>query len=382
MVTDVVVVGAGYAGVMAANRLVSKGDGRVRVTVVNPRAEFVERIRLHQLAAGTGDAVAPLASVLDPRVGLRISAVTRIVGNSVPLPDGGELGFDRLVYAVGSRSAVREQAHTVGDLAGAQRLRRRLRELDAGDPVTVVGAGLTGVETAAEIAESHPHLAVRLLSAGPIGGGLPERGRRRVRARLRRLGVEVRTGVRAERVGSDSVDLDDGTALPSACTVWAGAFEVPDLARTSGLPVDAAGRLRTDESLVCVERPDIVGVGDAVAPPRRVAAHLRMSCQAAIPLGATGADTVLAQIDGRAPEPLSIGMVLQCISLGRRGGYVQTVRADDSARRWAVRGRLGASVKEQICRGTLRYIRSGDYRWAGGPRAGLDETDTGARVPS
>lgn len=380
MVASVVVIGAGYAGVMAANRLVSRGGGRVRVTVVNPRVEFVERIRLHQLTAATADAVVPLTEVLDPLVALRISTVTRIAEKSVLLADGSELGFDRLVYAVGSRSTVREHAHTVGDLEGARRLRRRLRELPGGATVTVVGAGLTGIETAAEIAEAYPGVAVRLLSAGPIGGGLPDRGQRRVTVRLQRLGVEVRTGVRAERVGSDSVELDDGTVLASACTVWAAAFEVPELARTSGLPVDGAGRLRTDESLACVERPDIVGVGDAVAPPERVAAHLRMSCQAAIPLGATGADTVLALVDGRVPAPLSIGMVLQCVSLGRGAGYVQTVRADDTSRRWAIGGRPAATVKEQICRGTLRYIRRGDYRWATGPRVTLPEP--GAKVLS
>ncbi|MGO4205460.1 hypothetical protein AB4Z09_27740 [Rhodococcus sp. TAF43] len=52
--THVVVVGAGYAGGMAANRVASAGISDVVVTVINPRWEFVERIRLHQYAAGSG----------------------------------------------------------------------------------------------------------------------------------------------------------------------------------------------------------------------------------------------------------------------------------------------------------------------------------------
>lgn len=50
----VVVLGGGYAGTLAANRLQARAD--VEVTLVNPRPQFVERIRLHQLVAGTSAA--------------------------------------------------------------------------------------------------------------------------------------------------------------------------------------------------------------------------------------------------------------------------------------------------------------------------------------
>ena len=53
--TEVVVIGGGYAGVMAANRLTQRDD--VAVTLINPRPAFVERIRLHQLVGGSHDAV-------------------------------------------------------------------------------------------------------------------------------------------------------------------------------------------------------------------------------------------------------------------------------------------------------------------------------------
>jgi NADH:quinone reductase (non-electrogenic) len=49
--TEVVVVGGGYAGVMAANRLTQRGD--LTVTLINPHPTFVERIRLHQLVGGS-----------------------------------------------------------------------------------------------------------------------------------------------------------------------------------------------------------------------------------------------------------------------------------------------------------------------------------------
>ncbi|EFE66160.1 oxidoreductase [Streptomyces viridosporus ATCC 14672] len=53
--THVVVIGGGYAGVMAANRLRLRDD--VTVTLINPRPDFVHRVRLHQLVGGSDDAV-------------------------------------------------------------------------------------------------------------------------------------------------------------------------------------------------------------------------------------------------------------------------------------------------------------------------------------
>ncbi|MFD0885820.1 FAD-dependent oxidoreductase, partial [Streptosporangium algeriense] len=72
----VVVIGGGYAGTLAANRL------RVRpgidITLVNPRPEFVERIRLHQLAAGTGEATTGYDTLLGAGVRLVVDSATRI----------------------------------------------------------------------------------------------------------------------------------------------------------------------------------------------------------------------------------------------------------------------------------------------------------------
>lgn len=74
--THVVVIGGGYAGVMAANRLTRRDD--VAVTLVNPRETFVERIRLHQLVGGSDDAVVDYRQVLADSVRLVVDTVTRI----------------------------------------------------------------------------------------------------------------------------------------------------------------------------------------------------------------------------------------------------------------------------------------------------------------
>ncbi|MFT4088417.1 MAG: FAD-dependent oxidoreductase, partial [Gordonia sp. (in: high G+C Gram-positive bacteria)] len=86
----IVVVGAGYAGAIAANRLDRK-VAAAQITVVNPRDEFVERIRLHESIAGTGEAVRPLRDMLRPGVSLTVDAVEKIGDGVVQLSGGGSL---------------------------------------------------------------------------------------------------------------------------------------------------------------------------------------------------------------------------------------------------------------------------------------------------
>ncbi|MEU7145951.1 FAD-dependent oxidoreductase [Nocardia sp. NPDC046473] len=377
--THVVVVGAGYAGVMAANRLAAVGQSDVRVTVVNPRPEFVERIRLHEHAAGGASAVQERRGLLHRDVRLRVATVDEIAARSVRLDDGAALDFDYLLYAVGSTAAQgppgAEYACSIADLAGADSLRGQLPRLSAGARVVVIGGGLTGIETAAEIAYRYPSLVVELVSQS-VAGWLPESSRASIEGKLAKAGVRLRTGVRVTGIRPDGVVTDTGL-LPSDCTVWAGSFGVPDLALRSGLPVAADGRLRTDDTLVCVDHGRIVGVGDAVAPPRHVGEHLRMSCQAAIPMGAHGADTVLALIRGERPEPLSLGLAGQAISLGRRDGFIQATHRDDSARGFVLSGRVAAVVKERVCRFTVASMRfSRAYRWLPGPTPTVPEPNS------
>jgi NADH:ubiquinone reductase (H+-translocating) len=371
---DVVVVGAGYAGVTAANRLARHPE--VAVTVVNPRAVFVERTRLHQVAAGSGSATHNLADLLHPRASLRVATAERIEPDAVTLTDGTALRCDAVVYAVGSGPATSavpgmERAFSVSDLESATALHTALAELPAHAPVVVVGGGFTGIEAAAELASEHPGADYSLV--GDPGAGFPDGTRQYVNRTLDSFGIDVRPRVHATRLTEDAVLLDDGTAIPAALVVWAGGFSVPDLARRSELPVDASGRLRVDAGLQSADGTAVVGVGDAVTVAGRD--HIRMSCQAAMPLGAHGADTVWEILQGRSPSTLSLRFVAQCLSLGRGRGAVQFTARDDSPSAFSLRGRVVAPVKESILRGTIlsmrRQARGRDLRSAEGQGCGL-----------
>ena len=358
--TRVVVIGGGYAGVIAANHLRLRPD--VDITLVNPRPDFVERIRLHQRVTGSDDALVSYAEILGPGIELVVDAATRIdpAGRRVLLFDGAPLHYDYLIYAVGSGSAqsaipgVDEFAYPIAELEQAQRLGAALDDLHYGAPVCVVGAGPTGIETAAELAEQGR--TVTLVCGSVLGPYLSTGGRRSVARRLRRLGVEIVDGPGATvtAVAADAVTLQDGRRLPSFVTIWTAGFGVPDLATRSGLRTDAVGRLLTDETLTSVDDERIVAAGDAAAPSGE---PLRMSCQAAIPLGAQAANTVLARIAGDRPSPIDQAFTGQCISLGRGAGIIQLAHKNDTAMPLYISGRAAAQLKEAVCKGTVAGMR-------------------------
>lgn len=241
--------------------------------------------------------------------------------------------------------------------------------------MTVIGAGLTGIETASELAGQH---RVTLVCGGVLGPSLSPAGRRSVSKWLRRLGVDVLETALVREVRADAVELADGAVLSSAVTAWTAGFGVPELAARSGLSTDRLGRLLTDETLTSVDDVRIVAAGDAAAPSGQ---PLRMSCQAAGPLGVQAANTVLSRIAGTAPAALSQAFVGQCISLGRSYGTLQLARTDDTPVNAVLGGRITASLKEAICKGTVWSIRReaakpGSYFWLkGGKRPEQRATD-------
>ncbi|MET9732112.1 FAD-dependent oxidoreductase [Streptomyces sp. NPDC006458] len=367
---QVLVIGGGYAGVMAANRLTQRDD--LRVTLINPRPNFVHRIRLHQVATGKPEAVVDYAQVLSDRVHRVVDTVTRIdaAGRKVTLAEGGSADYDYLIYAVGSSSGdpevpgAAEFAHPAATLEEAQRLCSVLDSTSATAAVTVVGAGPFGIEFAGELAEAGRR--VTLVCGGVLGPYLHPRVRRTFAKRLARLGVRVLEGpeTRVTSVSRDAVRLADGRELASDVTVWAAGFGVPDLATRSGLSTDTHGRLLTDETLTSMDDSRIIAAGDAVAPSDL---PLRMSCQAANPLGAHAADTVLSRLDGKQPALIDVGFFGMCISVGQ-AATVQLASKDDRANGFSIGGFLGWKVKRTSFPILLRHLahearKPGSYSW-------------------
>jgi len=276
------------------------------------------------------------------------------VARTVELEDG-LLGYDDLVLAVGSGAdfhgvpGAAEHALPVAGLAGATAIAARLDEGTV-RRVTVVGGGLTGTETAAELAGSRPSLEVSLVTAGSPGDGLSPRGRDHLRRSLRARAVTVHEDRRVLGVGGDAVTLEGGDHLPTDLTVWAAGFRAPDLLRDAGLAVDARGRVVVDDLLRPAGHPGIHVAGDAAAAPGPGGSSSRMSCQTGLPMGVHAGTSLARSLRGGEPRPIRLRYVWQNVGLGRTDGVTQFTAADDRPLDRVLTGRASASFKEVIAR--------------------------------
>ncbi|WP_262506027.1 NAD(P)/FAD-dependent oxidoreductase [Streptomyces sp. TRM68367] len=211
----VVVIGGGYAGTLATNRLRMRAD--VDITLAHPRPKFVERIRLHQFVTRTGDATIDYGTLLGQGIQLVVDSATRIdnTARTVQLASGRTLDYDYVIYAAGSTAATLSEvpgavefAWPIAEFESAQRLRARLEELALDAPVTVVGGGLTGIETAAELAEQGR--AVTLVCGRALAPTLSAPGRRDIAKWLTWHGVIVLEAGVVTEVRPDAVALADG----------------------------------------------------------------------------------------------------------------------------------------------------------------------------
>lgn len=353
----VVILGGGYAGLLCALRLAWQARGRAAITLVSASGHFVERVRLHQRVAGQSLVVRELASMVkDTGITLKLGRATRVDPRGEVLVEGDRVPFDRLVVALGSQvdvdrvPGVREHARTL-DAGSAAELAEKLPAIAARQGrLVVVGGGLTGIESATELAESHPGLQVTLLSSSPLGENLSEAGRAYLNAALSRLGVTVQQG-EVRRIRAEAVELSDRSMPFDAC-VWAGGFVVPSVVRESGLPVNARGQVLVDPYLRALGHENICVVGDAACVVEPLA-PMGMGCKSAMPMGAHVGENLARLARGLPEQPFDYLEPAVCISLGRKDGLLQPIRSDGSPAQWVLTGRPAAWVKEGIVRATV-----------------------------
>ncbi|XUZ24770.1 NAD(P)/FAD-dependent oxidoreductase [Streptomyces sp. RMIT01] len=361
----VVVIGAGYSGATAAGRLARRlRDEDVSITLVNAEPDFVERVRLHQLAVGQPLRPRPLdAMFAGTGVTLRLGRVTGIDVDrrtvTVTGASGAEgpqdLAYDTLVHALGSAwntqgvPGTTEHAYEIAGRDGALRLRDRLAALAPGSPVTVVGGGLTGVEAATELAETRPDLAVSLVARGGLGDWLSARGARHLRKVFAGLRITAHEHTTVTAVHADRVTTTRGD-IPAAVTLWTTGFAVHPIARATTLETGDTGQIVVDATMRSVSHPDVYAIGDAALVAGPGDKPLRMSCASGVPTAWQAADAIAARLTGAKLPTVSARYYNQCISLGRKDGLIQYVTADDRAVSAALTGRPAALYKELVCK--------------------------------
>jgi len=349
MSARILILGGGYAGRIAAARLARAGH---RVILVDARGQNVQRIALHLHAVRGASVTRPLAPPLE-RAGVQVvrGRAVEVREGEVRLQDGRRLAGDRVVLALGSRTrplADSQDVHEIGNLEGAARLRASLEELRGGR-VVVVGGGLTGLELASELGLRRPDLQVHLMAATALDQAFSASGASRIRTRLGATGVILHQGVRATAADGAGVQSSAGPLRADRVVCCAG-MEAPELARDSGLPVDASGRVWVGPDLRVEGTEGLFAAGDAARV--RSLAWLGRACATALPMGAHVAATVDADLRGASPPPFAFAYMLRCVQLG--GGAALVQRTDARGRpTWSLGGPLAGLTKQLL----YRYVQ-------------------------
>lgn len=323
----VVIVGGNLAGLSAARRL----SGELDVTLVDP-GDYCEWLpNIHELVSGTKEPDSlriPLATVLE-RCGHRFlrDSVTHLEtdqGRAV-LASGRVLPFDRCIVAVGGVNndagvpGAEGRALPFKSVRDAHAVHTRLCELvDDGERrgVTVVGAGLEGMEVLGEILRGFQRhrslLDIHVVEAGErLLPDAPARVDKGIRKASRPFPVKFHTATRVAEVGVDRVKLDDGHELDSALTIWTGGNRAHPRLREWGLApsgVDAP----VDEELRSRECEKVFVVGDAADTGQ----DLQKQAYHAMAMGEQAAANAQAELQGLPTQAFQPAPKPQLISFG------------------------------------------------------------------
>lgn len=345
--TRVLVIGSGFAGLWAALGAARRLDqlavppGTVDITVLSDKPFHDIRVRNYE--ADLSACRIPLADVLDPAGVAHVTAnVTGIDAGArkVTSSSGQTYRYDRLVLAAGSRlvkpdvPGLREFGFDVDTYDGAIRLQHHLNKLADG-PVTaaaatvvVVGAGLTGIETACEMPSRLRALFVGrsvtpqvvLVDHNPfVGSDMGSSARPVIEQALADNGVETRTAVSVAKISASGVSLSSGEHLAAATVVWCAGMRANSL--TGQLPVtrDRLGRVEVDDYLRVVGVPAVFAAGD-VALAEVDDEHVSvMSCQHGRPMGRYAGYNVISDLFGEPLLAFRIPWYVTVLDLGPAG---------------------------------------------------------------
>jgi NADH dehydrogenase FAD-containing subunit len=353
---DIAILGAGYAGLMAALRVGAGEDRSLKIALINDCDQFVERIRLQESIARSVPSRIPAISTL-----LRGTGIDLIIGHIVELDAATrklrvahacgdrEITFTRALYALGSRTDVDTvpgvSAHTYrldpGDDPHAAAALRAALESTANPTrrIVVVGGGATAIEAAGEIKARWPEAEVTLVARSRCGGFKGDASvERALHAELTGYGVRIVDHAAVVEVRPHEVMTTAGASLPFHVCVWSGGTAAGPLARAAGLATDPRGRIFVDPMLRSISHPAIFVAGDAAHPVAPTGAPYRPSVFAALTTGAFAAEMMSTrEADVR---PFSFSTYGQGISVGRRGvGFL--AYPDDRKRLFLIGGRTG-----------------------------------------
>jgi NADH dehydrogenase len=348
----VVIIGSGFAGLTALNRLAKAG---MRITLVDRNSYSTFQPLLYQVATAgltSADVAYPTwTAVHKTHTEFRKGEVTSVDTDArqVLLADGAVLEYDYLVIATGVGAAffgvegaeehsfsmyTRRDAIILRDRLMAELEKRSVAGHESDLGITIVGGGATGVEMAGTLAElrnialpaSFPAIdpkrfCVTLVELGPVllapfSPNLREYAKRE----LIKRGVDVRLDTKIERVESHGVRLADGSTLNSDLTVWAAGISGPEWLGKLDLPIGRGGRVLTGPDLMVSGHSRIFAAGDIGIIDGQPLPQL---AQPAIQQGRHVADQIRRIEAGKPTQPFSYKDKGIMATIGHRSAVVE-----------------------------------------------------------
>jgi NADH dehydrogenase len=342
--SEILVLGSGFAGLWAAlgaaRRLeeLRAADGDVKVTMLSSQPYHDIRVRNYE--ADLTPCRIPLRDVLEPAgVGHITADVTAIDPPSRTVTSSvGSHTYDRLVIALGSRvvkpdiPGLGEFGFDVDTYDGAMTLQRHLAALAAGPhtqaaaTAVVVGAGLTGIETACELPARLTALfgdtttRVLLVDHNPhVGSDMGTSARPVIEAALNANGVASRLGVSVTAVDETGVTPSTGETLAASTVVWCAGMRANPLTADLGVARDRLGRVQVDDCLRVNGVQDVFAAGDVAAAMMDDTHVSVMSCQHGRPMGRFAGYNVVSDLLAEPMLPLRIPWYVTVLDLGPAG---------------------------------------------------------------
>jgi NADH dehydrogenase FAD-containing subunit len=284
----VVIIGGGFAGLGVAKAL----NGVAEVLVIDSKLSHTYTPWLYEVASGKRGAPPDVpftglkgykhVTFIHDKV-LEVRSAERVV----LCGRGGSYRYDDLVIAVGAvpndfgLPGVKEYARFLKTSDQAMSIKGEAQALfKRGEgQIVMVGAGPTGVETAAELAlwgrRMGSNVKVALLDAGewPLGAGAHPRVGKLAKDRLAKVGVEYIGQARLLRMTGTEVFYagpQGERGLASDLTIWSGGVKANPIVQTWRLPMDERGRLKIQENFQVSGQPHVYALGDVatVVNPR------------------------------------------------------------------------------------------------------------------
>jgi NADH dehydrogenase len=366
-VKQVVIVGAGFAGLKAARYLSGVQD--INVTVVDRENHHLFQPLLYQVAMAAlspADIAVPIRSLLTAANVRVIKAAARSVdvARRCVTTDVGDFPYDYLLLACGAQHSYfgHEEwepfAPGLKNLPQATEVRRRVLEaFEAAEresdtelrrrylTFVVVGGGPTGVELAGAIGEMSRYTLAKdfrsidprqtrviMIEAGPrILPAFDTRLAARAMRDLESLGVQVWTGARVTNITAQGVTV--GTEqVDSATVLWAAGVRASELGRTLGTELDNAGRVLVDADVSLPGHPEVFVAGDMSRLLQSDGTALPGVALVAMQQGQYIAQTIKNDLLGRAREPFRYHDLGQMATIGRSRAIVEFGRLRLSGR--------------------------------------------------